>query len=147
MLGENDPCIILPDVYPKKIVPEIFWAALIDVFRDALVEFTKTIKVGNGTDPDSQLGPVQNINQYKKVFSFFEDAHANKYKFAVGGDVNPNPTNGLFVPVSFVDNPPEDSMIVQEEPFGPIVLLLKWSDEKDVIKRASVFPKFAKVEL
>ncbi|QRV98482.1 aldehyde dehydrogenase family protein [Ceratobasidium sp. AG-Ba] len=177
-LGGNDPCIILPDVNPKKIVPDIFWAALTnsgqtcsspvscsnhfvllnhrigmntgaaakrlyvheqiyDEFRDALVEFTKAVKVGNGTDPDSQLGPVQNLNQYKKVLSFFEDAHANGYKFAVGGDVNPNPTNGLFVPVSFVDNPPEDSKIVQEEPFGPIVPLLKWSDEKDVIKRAN----------
>ncbi|QRV98483.1 aldehyde dehydrogenase family protein [Ceratobasidium sp. AG-Ba] len=155
-LGGNDPLIVLPDVDPKKVVPDVFWAALVnngqtcsaskrlyihekiyDQFRDELVEFSKSVKVGNGMDPDSQLGPVQNINQYKKVLSFFEDAHANNYKFAVGGDVNPNPTNGLFVPVSFVDNPPENSKIVQEEPFGPIVPLLKWSDEKDVIRRAN----------
>ncbi|KAG9085993.1 hypothetical protein FRC06_003324 [Ceratobasidium sp. 370] len=155
-LGGNDPCIILPDVDPKKIVSDIFWAAFInngqtcfaakrlyvhekiyDEFRDVLVEFSKTVKVGNGTDPDSQLGPVQNITQYKKVLSFVEDAHANKYKFAIGGDVNPNPTNGLFIPVSVVDNPPDNSKVVREEPFGPIVPLLKWSDEKDVIKRAN----------
>ncbi|KAG8770267.1 hypothetical protein FRC12_004404 [Ceratobasidium sp. 428] len=85
----------------------------------------------------TQLGPIQNILQYKKVVSFFEDAHANGYKFVLGGDINPNPTDGLFVPISVIDNPPDDSKIVREEPFGPIVPLLKWSDEKDVIKRAN----------
>nr|GFD58230.1 aldehyde dehydrogenase family 2 member B7, mitochondrial-like [Tanacetum cinerariifolium] len=38
---------------------------------------------------------------------------------------------------AIIDNPPEDSRIVQEEPFGPIVPLLKWSDEEDVIDRAN----------
>ena len=41
------------------------------------------------------------------------------------------------MPVSLVDNPPEDSRIVKEEPFGPILPLLKWSDEDDVIARAN----------
>ncbi|ELU42215.1 aldehyde dehydrogenase [Rhizoctonia solani AG-1 IA] len=155
-LGGNDPAIILPDVDVAKIVPEMFWAALIvssllyiveyELFTplteqwadlDELAKFAKTVKTGDGTDPESQLGPVQNLMQYKKVLSFFEDAKANGYKFVTGGDVNPNPTDGLFIPASFVDNPPEDSKIVREEPFGPIVPLLKWSDEADVIKRAS----------
>ncbi|KAG8724817.1 hypothetical protein FRC09_013778 [Ceratobasidium sp. 395] len=155
-LGGNDPLILLPDVDLKTVLPGIFWGAfwnngqacvaakriyvhekIYDEFRDALVEFGKTVKVGNGLQPDTQLGPIQNILQYKKVVSFFEDAHANGYKFVLGGDINPNPTDGLFVPISIVDNPPDDSKIVREEPFGPIVPLLKWSDEKDVIKRAN----------
>jgi acyl-CoA reductase-like NAD-dependent aldehyde dehydrogenase len=110
-----------------------------DEFRDELVKFAKTVKTGDGTDPQSQLGPVQNLMQYKKVLTFFDDAKANGYKFATGGDVNANPTDGLFIPASFVDNPPEDSKIVREEPFGPIVPLLKWNDEADVIKRASEY--------
>lgn len=78
------------------------------------------------------------IGRYKRVASFFDDVRANGQKFALGGDINPNPTDGLFIPVSIVDNPPEDSKIVREEPFGPIVPLLKWSDEQDVIRRASM---------
>ncbi|CAE6451291.1 unnamed protein product [Rhizoctonia solani] len=155
-LGGNDPAIILPDVDVAKVVPDVFWAALFnngqtcsaakrlyvhekiyDQFREELAKFAKTVKTGNGADPESQLGPVQNLMQYKKVLSFFEDVKANGYKFLTGGDVNPNPTDGLFIPVSFVDNPPEESKIVREEPFGPIVPLLKWSDEADVIKRAN----------
>ena len=62
--------------------------------------------------------------------------HANGFKFAVGGDIDENAA-GWFVPVSLVDNPPEDSRIVREEPFGPILPLLKWSDEADVIARAN----------
>ncbi|KAG9125654.1 hypothetical protein FRC07_006742 [Ceratobasidium sp. 392] len=153
-LGGNDPVILLPDVDVKALVPEIFWGAfrnsgqgcilakriyihekIYDEFRDALVEFAKTIKVGLG--PDAQLGPIQNIPQYKRVVSHFEDVHANSYKFVLGGDIDPNPTNGLFAPISIVDNPPDDSKIVREEPFGPIVPLLKWDDEKDVVKRAN----------
>lgn len=45
--------------------------------------------------------------------------------------------NGYFITPSIIDNPPEDSRIVREEPFGPIVPLLKWSDEGDVIDRAN----------
>ncbi|CUA67302.1 hypothetical protein RSOLAG22IIIB_07343 [Rhizoctonia solani] len=155
-LGGKDPAIILPDVNPARIAPEIFWAAFInngqtcfaakriyvhekiyDQFRDELVKYALSMKVGDGTDPSVQLGPVQNILQYKRVVSFIEDCHAKKYKFALGGVVNPNPTDGLFIPVSIVDNPPDDSRIVREEPFGPIVPLMKWSDEAEVIRRAN----------
>jgi len=54
----------------------------------------------------------------------------------VGGDIDETAA-GWFVPVSLVDNPPDDSRIVCEEPFGPILPLLKWSDEADVVARAN----------
>jgi acyl-CoA reductase-like NAD-dependent aldehyde dehydrogenase len=44
---------------------------------------------------------------------------------------------GYYVEPSIIDNPPEDSRIVTEEPFGPIVPLLKWSSEDDVMERAN----------
>ncbi|KAG9126749.1 hypothetical protein FRC07_002127 [Ceratobasidium sp. 392] len=117
-----------------------------DKFRDAFVEFAKTVKVGNGLEPDTQLGPIQNLPQYRKVVSYFDDAHANNYKFVLGGDVDHNPTKGLYVPISIVENPPEDSKLVRQEPFGPIVPFLKWSDEKDVVKRASEYPCYTDTE-
>ncbi|CAE6480181.1 unnamed protein product [Rhizoctonia solani] len=155
-LGGKDPAIILPDVNPTKIAAEIFWAAFInngqacfaakriyvhekiyDQFRDELVKYARSVKIGDGTDPNTQLGPVQNILQYQRVISFIEDSHARKHKFALGGVASPNPTDGLFIPISIVDNPPDNSKIVREEPFGPIVPLMKWSDEAEVIRRAN----------
>ena len=155
-LGGNDPAIVLPDVDAKAIAPELFWAAfqnnaqfcnvskrlyihedVYDEVRDALVEFIEAnIKVGDGTLEDTDLGPIQNSMQYGKVKDYFADCHANGYNFALGGKIDEN-AKGWFVPVSLVDNPPENSRIVQEEPFGPILPLLKWSDEDDVIARAN----------
>ncbi|MEP1471619.1 MAG: aldehyde dehydrogenase family protein [Halieaceae bacterium] len=155
-LGGNDPAIVLPDVDAKAIAPELFWAAfqnnaqfcnatkrlyihedVYDEVRDALVEFIDAnIKVGDGTKADTDLGPIQNSMQYGKVQDYFADCHSNGYQFAIGGDIDENAA-GWFVPVSLVDNPPEDSRIVREEPFGPILPLLKWSDEADVIARAN----------
>jgi acyl-CoA reductase-like NAD-dependent aldehyde dehydrogenase len=155
-LGGNDPAIVLPDVDAKAIAPELFWAAfqnnaqfcnvtkrlyvhedVYDEVRDALVEFINAnIKVGDGTAADTDLGPIQNSMQYGKVKDYFADCHANGYQFAIGGDIDES-APGWFVPVTLVDNPPEDSRIVKEEPFGPILPLLKWSDEDDVIARAN----------
>jgi acyl-CoA reductase-like NAD-dependent aldehyde dehydrogenase len=46
-------------------------------------------------------------------------------------------SKGYFITPAIIDNPPEDSRIVIEEPFGPIVPIMKWSDERDVIDRAN----------
>ncbi|KDQ59023.1 hypothetical protein JAAARDRAFT_57002 [Jaapia argillacea MUCL 33604] len=154
-LGGNDPAIVLPDVDPKAVAPELFWAMfnnagqlcaaakriyihedIYDAVRDELVKFGKTIKVGDGSDPNTDLGPIQNKMQYEKVKGFFADCKAQGLKFALGGEIDES-APGYFVPPTLVDNPPEDSRIVVEEPFGPIVPLLKWKDEADVIRRAN----------
>lgn len=154
-LGGNDPAIVLPDVDPKAIAPQLFWAAfqnnaqfcnatkrlyvheeIYDRVLAELVAYTKTVKVGNGAEPDTQLGPIQNLPQYEKVVEYFEDCIKNGYRFAVGGRID-REAAGWFLPVTLVDNPPEDSRIVAEEPFGPILPVLKWHDETDVIARAN----------
>ena len=155
-LGGNDPAIVLPDVDAKTVAPQLFWAAfqnnaqfcnstkrlyihedVYDEVKDALVDFiNENIKVGDGAEADTDLGPIQNSMQYGKVQDYFADCHVNGYGFAVGGDIDETAA-GWFVPVSLVDNPPDDSRIVCEEPFGPILPLLKWSDEADVVARAN----------
>jgi acyl-CoA reductase-like NAD-dependent aldehyde dehydrogenase len=70
------------------------------------------------------------------VQEFFTDSHAEGHTFALGGEIDTS-APGWFVPVTLVDNPPEDSRLVVEEPFGPILPLLKWRDEADVIARAN----------
>ena len=83
-LGGNDPAIVLPDVDAKTVAPQLFWAAfqnnaqfcnatkrlyihedVYDEVRDALVEFiASNIKVGDGTEADTDLGPIQYSMQY-----------------------------------------------------------------------------------
>lgn len=154
-LGGNDPAIVLPDVDPKAIAPQLFWAAFQNngqfcnatkrlyvherVYEEvlgAMVDYAKTVKVGNGAESGTQLGPIQNDAQYTKVIEYIDDCKKEGFRFAVGGEVDTH-SAGWFIPITLVDNPPEDSRIVAEEPFGPILPMLKWSDEKDVITRAN----------
>jgi acyl-CoA reductase-like NAD-dependent aldehyde dehydrogenase len=58
------------------------------------------------------------------------------WKVALEGKVR-STSKGYFIEPAIIDNPPEDSRIVVEEPFGPIVPLLKWSSDDDVIDRAN----------
>ena len=153
-LGGNDASIVLPDVDVKKIAPELVMGAFQNsgqvcvatkriyihesIYKELLeemVNFTKTIKVG-APDSGALLGPIQNEMQYEKVKGFFKDTKDKGYTFAAGSpDVAAG--KGFYIQPTIIDNPPNDSRIIQEEPFGPIVPTQPWSDEEEVIKRAN----------
>jgi len=100
-----------------------------------MVDFTKTIKVGDGAEEGNFLGPIQNSMQYEKVKTFFSDIEKSGQKVAVGGVNEDKP--GYFITPTLIDRPADDSKIVIEEPFGPIVPVMTWKDEQDVIDRAN----------
>lgn len=153
-LGGNDAAIILPDVDVDAVAKQIFAAAfgnsgqicvavkrlylhedIYDRFAAALIELVKAAKVGDGAEQGTQFGPVQNHQQYTRIKGLIEDAKAQGYTFLIGGDEMDRP--GYFLPFTLIDNPPEDSRIVREEQFGPVLPLLKWRDEADVVARAN----------
>lgn len=156
-LGGNDAAIVLPDVDVAAIAQPLFWAAFTnsgqvcvaakriyvheDVYDDvleALTAIATSVRMGNGRDPQSVLGPVQNRAQYERVCDLIRDAEANGLSFASGGA--PDGGLGFFVPVTIVDNPPEQSRVVQEEAFGPVLPIMKYSDIDDAIARANASP-------
>ncbi|KAL8685089.1 MAG: hypothetical protein Q9218_007983 [Villophora microphyllina] len=113
-------------------------SSIYDKFLAAFVAHTKNFKTGPGTDPDNFVGPVQNSMQYEKVHDMYSQIEKKGWKSALGGQVpDLQATKGYFFEPTVIDNPPEDSRIVTEEPFGPILPLLKWSDEDEVIARAN----------
>ena len=105
-------------------------------FVDALVNFAKTLKVGNSDDEGVMLGPVQNEMQYEKVKGFFHDS--KDLTFALGS-ANVAESKGFFIQPTIIDNPPDTARIVQEEPFGPIVPCQSYDDIEDVIGELSIF--------
>ncbi|MCE7057212.1 aldehyde dehydrogenase family protein [Algoriphagus sp. AGSA1] len=157
-MGGNDAAIVLPDADWKTIVPQLFWGAVGNLgqwcvgikrlyvhssfrkeFVAEFVDYAKKQKLGNGMDADVVLGPVQNKMQYEKVKTFLADIKANGQNIVLGGDVDDNQP-GYFIPVTVVDNPSEQSKIVQEEQFGPIVPIIEYDDVDDVINRANNSP-------
>ena len=153
-LGGNDPAIVLDDVDPKAVAKKIFFASFVnsgqvcmaikriyahervyDALCGALVDEAKKAKVGNGLDPATELGPVQNKMQYDKVVGIIEDTRKAGATFLAGGDIPAGP--GYFLPPTLVTDIADDSRLVQEEQFGPIVPILKFSDVDDAIRRAN----------
>ena len=153
-LGGNDAAIVMEDANPKEIVESIFWAAfrntaqvciatkrlyvhekIYDEFLTELVEFSKTVKIGDGLNLESNLGPIQNKMQFEKVIELIEATKKSGEKIVLGGEIEDKP--GYFIPITIVDNPPENSRVVVEEAFGPVLPVLKYSDYEDVIARAN----------
>lgn len=155
-LGGNDACIVCDDVDIEKCLPKIATLCFLnsgqicmlakrvyihekvyDRFRDAMVEFVKTnIKTGGGFEENVTVGPVQNKMQFELVKDMYSQIEKCGWKTALDGKARET-SKGYYVEPCIVDNPPEDSRIVVEEPFGPIVPILKWSDEDDVIAKAN----------
>jgi acyl-CoA reductase-like NAD-dependent aldehyde dehydrogenase len=153
-LGGNDAAIVLPDVDLDQVAQKIFFGAFFntaqicvatkrlyvhedvyDGLRDRLAAIAGAVKVGDGAEQGSVLGPIQNKRQYERVMELLGDAKANNLTLIQGSAVPDN--GGYFVPVTIVDNPPESARVVQEEAFGPILPMLKFSDIDDVIDRAN----------
>lgn len=152
-LGGNDAAIVMPDVNVPETAEKLFWSAftnsgqvcvatkrayvhndIYDAFRDELAKLAAAVPMGDGSQQGTALGPIQNQPQYDRVKGLLADCEANGYRLLQG----PAPEgDGFFVPVTLVDNPPEDSRIVQEEQFGPILPLVRFTDVDDAIAKAN----------
>lgn len=154
-LGGNDAAVVLPDADIREIVPQLFWGAfgnsgqwcvgikrlyVHDAIYDALLEeligYAKTVVMGNGCLKETQLGPVQNKKQYEKLKVLLADINAQGYKTALGGSILPG-QKGYWVPVTVIDNPPESSRIVREEPFGPLLPVMRYTGYDEVVSRVN----------
>jgi len=153
-LGGNDAAIVLDDVDPRAIAPKLFFAAFVnsgqvcmavkriyaheriyDALCDALAEEARKAKVGNGLDPGVQLGPIQNKAQYDRVVRLLEDTRRAGARILAGGEVPKG--RGYFFPPTLVTDIDEQSRLVQEEQFGPIVPVLRFRDVDDAVRRAN----------
>lgn len=157
-LGGNDPAIVLPDIDVPAVAEKLFWGAFANsgqvclaikrlyIHRDvyeplkrALAAYAGTVRMGPGTEAGVRLGPVQNRPQYDRILDLLDDSGAHGHSFAIGGPPQGQgqDSTGYFVPLTLVDNPPEDSRIVQEEQFGPVLPLLRFDDVEDAVTRAN----------
>ncbi|WPZ04133.1 aldehyde dehydrogenase family protein [Blastomonas marina] len=155
-LGGNDASIVLPDVDVEKVAEQLFWSSFMnagqvciaakrvyihediyDALSQAIADFAKTMKVGDGAQQGTAVGPIQNKKQYERVLELIQDAKDNGYKFLVGGEEGDPTGSGYYVPITILDNPPEDARIVAEEQFGPVMPLMKFATEDEAIARAN----------
>ena len=152
-LGGNDVAIVLDDADIFRVAPAVFRAAMansgqiclaakrvyvpqtmIEAFADAFVALANAAVVGDGLDPETTIGPLQNKAQYEKVLGYIEEARADGDVIAGGEPVG---QGGYFIRPTIVRGLPETSRLVREEQFGPVLPLLGYEDLDDVITRAN----------
>ena len=152
-LGGNDASIVLDDVDPKKVAPGIFEGAfqnsgqvclaikrlyvhesVYDEICQELVAIANNTVVDDGSKQGTKLGPLQNKMQYEKVKGFLDDARKNGNVIA-GGNAMDRP--GYFIQPTIVRDIAEGTKLVDEEQFGPVLPVIKYSDHDDVIRRAN----------
>lgn len=109
-----------------------------DRFRDGFIERAKTIKVGNGLDPESQMGPMANPRRPDAMERLIGDAVSRGGKLGTGGERIGN--QGFFYAPTVLSEVPLDADIMNEEPFGPVAILNPFGSDDDMIAEANRLP-------
>jgi acyl-CoA reductase-like NAD-dependent aldehyde dehydrogenase len=153
-LGGNDPAIVLGDVDPKAIAEKLFWGAFnnsgqicIAVKRvyaeekvyqpivDELAKLAKNVKIGDGLEDDTDLGPINNEPQFRRVNELIDSARSDGAKFVAGGEPVDGP--GYFVAPTIVTGLEDGTRLVDEEQFGPVLPIIPVRNAEDALERAN----------
>jgi len=152
-LGGNDAAIVLDDVDVDWAADKIFAAAMInagqvcyaikrvyaprslaDDLTSALVRRAKATILGDGLDPATTMGPLQNRMQFEKVLGFIERAKADGGNFLTGGEAT---GEGYFITPAIVTGLAASAELVQEEQFGPVLPIQIYDDLEEAITHAN----------
>ncbi|WP_018133452.1 aldehyde dehydrogenase family protein [Effusibacillus pohliae] len=106
-------------------------------FLEALSSMARKLKVGQGTDPTTDLGPVISEEQLNKIESYIERGKRDGAELLVGGNRPTHLPKGYFIEPTIFAGVRPDMAIAREEIFGPVAAVLPFSDEEDVIRQAN----------
>jgi acyl-CoA reductase-like NAD-dependent aldehyde dehydrogenase len=153
-LGGNDPAIVLDDADVAAVADGIFWSsfansgqicsaikrvyvprALHGALVDALADRARSVKVGDGTQKGTQLGPITTRPQFERVRELVEDALAKGARAVAGGAPLEGPGN-FFAPTVLSDLE-DGTRIVDEEQFGPALPVIAYRDLEEAVAAAN----------
>ena len=106
-----------------------------DQFVSKFVDATKQIKVGNGLDKDTRMGPLAHARRVDAVESFVNDATEKGAKLETGGNRIGN--KGYFFEPTVLADVPLNARIMNEEPFGPVAAMRPFKTFDDVVEEAN----------
>ncbi|MDH6554414.1 acyl-CoA reductase-like NAD-dependent aldehyde dehydrogenase [Streptomyces sp. SAI-133] len=153
-LGGNDPAILLDDVDVEAVAERLFWSAFrnngqvcsavkrvyapqerYDEVVEALASVAGSVRVGAGSDPESQLGPLNNAPQLERVAGLVDDAVSRGGQAVVGGAVVDGP--GFFYQPTILRGVADGMAVVDEEQFGPVLPVLPYRSVDEAVERAN----------
>jgi acyl-CoA reductase-like NAD-dependent aldehyde dehydrogenase len=154
-LGGNDAGIVLPGTDPAAIAEDLFWGCFINTGQtcaalkrlyvhdsvyeeviDTLAGMADVIPMGRGLDEGNMLGPLQNEKQFDIVRDLVDDARERGARVVVGGEAAPE-LGPLFYRTTVVADIEDGARLVDEEQFGPVIPVIRYSDVDDAVRRAN----------
>ena len=126
-------CVCTNRVYVHRQITESF--------TTAVAERVRKLRVGNGLDPQTDIGPLINRDAFDKVAAHVRDAIARGARRVVGSDP-PRPKDdwGAFYPPTLLTDVTPEMLVCREETFGPVVAMMTFEDEPSVIEAANSTP-------
>jgi acyl-CoA reductase-like NAD-dependent aldehyde dehydrogenase len=153
-LGGNDAAIVLDDADPSEVADVLFGRAFMnagqicmavkrvfvpesmhDELVDKLVEKARALRVGNGLDEQTEMGPLNNRPQFERVKALVSEAIDAGATAVTGG--TPLEGEGFFYAPTILTGAAEWVRIVDEEQFGPALPILPYRDLAEAIERAN----------
>ena len=153
-LGGNDAAIVLDDVDPDELAQRLFWTAfglsgqmclatkrvflpnsIFERTADALAKIAASVRVGDGLDPDTEMGPLTTEAQFDRVSELVADALAQGASALAGG--KPMDRKGYFYEPTVLVGVEDGVRIVAEEQFGPVLPLLSYRTVEEAVERAN----------
>lgn len=158
--GGKSPLLVFPDADMDQAVKWSHFGIMsnqgqictatsrIFVHREILPTFLKqfkaaveSVKIGNQWDSETFQGPQVTRAQYERILSYMEIAKSEGATILTGGaahvPANPENKNGYFVQPTVITDAADSMRIVQEEVFGPVVVILPFDNEEEAIRRAN----------
>jgi len=153
-LGGHSPVVVFDDADPEKaadtiaafkyrnagqvcISPTRFYVheKNYSKFLARFTEYAKGIKLGDGLEKGTTMGPLANARRLDAMDSFVADAKSRGGKVVTGGSREGN--QGFFFQPTVVTDVPDDSRIMTEEPFGPVAPIVAFKSFDEVVERAN----------
>ena len=101
------------------------------------VEKAKKLKIGNGMDPDVQLGPITTKKRLNEIEQLVETTKKEGAKILLGGKRPSGFNKGYYYEPTIFDDVKDDFTIMKIEPFGPLVPMLSFKTFDEVVERAN----------
>lgn len=159
-LGGKSPCIVCDDADEDWVVQGVGTAmrftrqsqsctagsrlfvhqSIYDSFTEKLVKLMRSYKVGNPLDETTDMGSLINAKQYGRVCSYIEEGMNNKDVKLITGGLPPTSgelSEGYFTQPTLFTGATNEWRLAQEEIFGPVLVVIPWSDEAEVLKMAN----------
>jgi succinate-semialdehyde dehydrogenase / glutarate-semialdehyde dehydrogenase len=153
-LGGHAPVVVCGDVDPEStadllvkakfknagqicLCPSRFFVeqSIAPRFTARFAERARNWRVGDGMDPDTQMGPLANERRVEAISRLVDDARARGARILAGG--TRLGTRGSFYAPTVLTNVPDEAAILRDEPFGPVAPILPFSDEGDMLEKAN----------